>query len=1025
MSRVNIPYYQDIDVFSVNAAPRNGAGFPFDAKGAEKTLCLNGKWKFKFLNSVNDIPAGYYGVSEDNADFDIIDVPSNWQIKGYGKPIYTNVRYPYPLESKNRARIPRIKKEIAPCGLYVTYFDRPATDDRVFVNFGGINSAGEVYVNGHFVGYSEDTFDYVEYDITPYLTDGKNKLAVTVYQFSTGSYLEDQDMWRLSGIFRDVNLVFKPRTCFADIYNRTELINKFTGGIFRSRITVACEGENFKGGKLLVKIKGATGEDYEIGADIPAMADKTVKIVDIEKQLDKVRLWSNEYPNLYSVDFILFEGGKMKDRRRMSLGFRDIKIVGYNEQTKRGPFILLNGRPYLIKGVNRHEFHPEYGHAVPKELIEKDILLCKRNNITSIRTSHYPNSRYFYELCDKYGILVMCENNLETHGLAKIIPASNPKWTRHCVYRMQNMVNTYKNHPCIVFWSLGNESGTGSAFDAMRQAALKIDNTRPIHYEPDTKLKASDLFSEMYAKLEKMPKIGKNKTVIHCRALWNNMMGSLMPASVYKDRPFIECEYAHCMGNSLGNFADYMREFKKYDRLAGGYIWDFADQSIKRIGKNGITEWTYGGDFGDKPNDGNFAFNGIVRADRSPNPALYEVRKVYQPVDFFRENGKLKIINNFMFKDLSSYELICKTEENGTVTQKYSVPLPVIGAGQSATVDFPAKFTGKGTNVYTVELCQRADTAFAPAGHVVAYEQFVVNSPKYKAPASEIMPVYSDEGGKIEINSNGVTAVIDRKTGGLSVSVNDKSVLSEDIKPNFWRAIIDNDRTPQVPDIVAKLKGAYFFKKPTAKIRPRSISIKESSNSVIVTIKWRMARMALVKTVYRFDGQGRVYMQLKANSNLFGLPRYGFTMRTAQGYDKMSFFGKGPFENYCDRNTAALLRVHKGTPDDFRHDYLYPQENGNHTECRWLLLEGNAKPSLRFDAINGVFETSVYPYSIKQLDDAKHLHELEKSPFLTVNVDGKQRGVGGDVPALACTKKPYKLKPAKTYTVEVLLSVKE
>jgi beta-galactosidase len=375
-------------------------------------------------------------------------------------------------------------------------------------------------------------------------------------------------MWRLGGIFRDVDLVFKPKVYVADVFNRCKFDEYFEKTTFTSTVTVACRGADFDGGKLVVKMRNAKSElVFELTQDISQLSDGEDFTFDFEKKLDKVVLWSNELPYLYSLDFLLMKGNAMSDRRRMNFGFRSISIKPYSDFDNKGPSILLNGKPYIIRGVNRHEFHPEYGHAVPKEITEKDIILCKQNNINSIRTSHYPNSRSFYELCDRYGILVMCENILETHGLAKIIPSSNPKWIAPCVYRMTNMVNTFKNHTCIVFWSLGNESGNGKAFSEMRKAALEIDNTRLIHYEPDNKLENTDVLSEMYTLQTKMEKIGKNKTIIHSRAFWNNMMGNLLTSKTYKNKPFILCEYAHAMGNSLGNFAEYMQDFKKYERL--------------------------------------------------------------------------------------------------------------------------------------------------------------------------------------------------------------------------------------------------------------------------------------------------------------------------------------------------------------------------------------------------------------------------------------------------------------------------
>ena len=1006
-----IPFYKDPSVFSVNVLKPNAAGFPYDEAGRKKIVSLNGLWKFKFLESVLNIPEGYYLPENTNDDFGTIEVPSEWQIKGYGVPEYTNVRYPYALESKRKSKIPYIHEEIAPCGLYVTEFDYAPSDDNVLLDFGGINQAGEVYLNGFFVGYSEDTFDSVTYDITKYLKPGKNKLAVTVYQFTTSSYLEDQDMWRLAGIFRDVNLVYVSKLSFADVHNRTDLRDDFSTGVLNSKITLRAMGADSPAAKLIIRFKAPNGDLIgETKADIPPMKDGSERAVKYAKTVKEVLAWSGEFPNLYTLDLILSVGAKVLDRRILKVGFRNVRIVPYNDETGRGPFILLNGRPYMIKGVNRHEFHPDYGHAVPLSLTEKDIVLCKQNNINSIRTSHYPNSRGFYDLCDRYGILVMCENNLETHGLAKHIPSSDPMWIAPCVYRITNMVQSYKNHPSIVFWSLGNESGTGRAFDVMRQTVLGIDNSRPIHYEPDTRLKASDLYSEMYTLQTKMKKIGKNKQVIHCRALWNNMMGSVMKPSYYKDRPFILCEYAHCMGNSLGNFGDYMDDFKRYDRLHGGYIWDFADQSIKRV-RDGVTEWTYGGDWGDKPNDGNFAFNGIVRADRSPNPALFEVKKVYQPVDFFLDGKTLTVINNFMFSDLSAYKLLVTLTEDGVETSASYVQLPEIKAGQMAKVNLKIRFEDeKKTCCVNLTLKTAARTSWCPENFPVASEQFVVTTSSFKKPESSVLPVVNESGDFVSVSADDAVYRINKKTGGLTATKNGEEVISGEVRPQFWRAATDNDRTPQVPEFLAYLKGTYLFRSAEKRLKARKVKVEQKGNTVVVKVKWSMPCVENLVTTYTFDGDGRAYLKMTFRNPLFRMPRFGFTMSLAEGYENMVLLGRGPHENYCDRQRAADFGLYVGNEKLFRHDYLYPQENGNHTFVKRLSLDGDDKHAVNFNAVTGSFETSVYPYTVKEIEGAKHLHALKPLKNLTVNIDGKQRGVGGDVPALAMTKKQYKIK---------------
>lgn len=525
----------------------------------EKTVSLNGVWKFHYCESVNDIIEGYYAPDFDVSSFDDLEVPSEWQIKGYDTPIYTNINYPKAIST---TKIPYIKPELNSCGLYVREFEVAETEDNIFIHFGGINSSGEVFVNGKFVGYSQDTFDECEYDITDFVHPGTNRLAVTVRRYCTGSYLEDQDMWRLSGIFRDVTLVYEPKVFIEDMYMRSEMAEDFKSAVFKLDCVVKARRAQFDGGKLKVEILRADGAGFASAEmEVKPLADGEYCNISFEIPVSNFELWSHEDPYLYTVHVTL-QGGEYTDRREHKFGFREVKITPYDRKTGRGPFILLNGVPLKICGVNRHDFHPDYGHAVPESIIRSDLELLKNSNITNVRTCHYPNSRRFYELCDEIGILVMSENNLETHGLATRVPRSDPHWTAECCYRVRNMVNSYKNHSCILFWSLGNESGNGNAFAEMKKEILKIDKTRPVHYEPDAKLKTSDLFSEMYTVQTAMKEIGENKPHIHSRALWNLGLGYHLKPSDYIDKPFIECEYSHAMGNSMGNFADYWEDFK-------------------------------------------------------------------------------------------------------------------------------------------------------------------------------------------------------------------------------------------------------------------------------------------------------------------------------------------------------------------------------------------------------------------------------------------------------------------------------
>ncbi len=1022
----NLPIWQDIDVFSIGTEKRSAAGFPRDVKtGEEKRRCLNGIWKFKFLpDSVMTIE-GYQSPDFDTFSFDDLQVPSEWQIKGYGTPMYTNVNYPYPI---SRVNIPSINDKKNPQGLYIRDFELNEEDfkDNIFIHFGGINSCGEVYVNGVFAGYSQDTFDETEYDITNLVHAGKNRLAVTVHQFCDGSYLEDQDMWRLSGIFRDVNLIFKPKAYIEDFFMRSEFSDGYKSAQFKIDIDVEARGTDYPGGSAKVQIIDANGNEFALlAADVPSLANGSKITVSACADVSGMELWSHENPYLYTVRVSLDNGSDTLDLREHKFGFREVKIQKYDPETHRGPFILLNGVPLKICGVNRHDFHPDYGHAVPEEIIRSDLELLKKSNITNVRTCHYPNSRRFYELCDEIGILVMSENNLETHGLAKQIPANNPKWSAQCCYRMTNMVNSFKNHSCILFWSLGNESGNGTAFADMKNAAMKIDTTRPYHYEPDAHLEVSDLFSEMYTVQTQMKEIGENKPHIHSRALWNNGMGYRLTPEMYRDKPFIECEYSHAMGNSMGNFSDYWNDFKKYDRLAGGYIWDFADQAIHTITADGKDKWNYGGDFGDKPNDGNFAFNGVFRGDRSPNPHYYEVVKCYQQADFTLIGNSIHILNRFMFTPLSAFELrITLSDQSGVIEEK-TVSLPDVGYLQKAKVDVPFDMNVSGEKMIDVYLLLANDAMHLPKGHVMAREQFVIGhydfSVKKEKPGSVTL---GETPSLYVVSGDNFSIAVSKKTGELtSYELEGKECLKSGIRPCFGRANTDNERIAQIPfEWVRTLIGLNAFKNASKVMFPTSVIAACGRNAVKITVSWAAKYLDNVTTEYIILPSGKVVTTLTCrNITPVDMPRYGLTFELANGIDGVSYYGKGPHENYCDRKTGAYLGVyHFPSAEDFIHDYLYPQENANRCDVRWL--EVGTDTVLKVEAVGKPFEASVHPYSLEELDKATHSCDLARRNSLTVNIDGGQYGVGGDVPAMATLKPQYKLPKFQTLTMKCVLS---
>ncbi len=995
-------YWQEQDIISLNTLPPTALRPTILDNGSYNTRSLNGKWYFKFFNSVNKVSNELFNECYNCYNEDLIQVPSEWQLHGYDIPIYTNTAYPYPIITKD-TKNPHIEDENNPAAVYFTDFSIEEINySRLRIDFNGINSCGIIYVNGQFVGYTESTFDIASFDITNKVKLGKNRLTVLVVRYSLGSFLEDQDMWRLSGIMRDVDLVFEPVARIDDGFLFSKFNDDFSSVSLCAKLTL---GGDYTNCKVVIKCD-------ELGIYLEKNSSYNVSF-DIDN-LTNVVLWSHENPKLYDFYLSLTENERVVDKRRVSFGFRKIEICRSFQGEQ--PTLLLNGKMIKICGVNRHDFHPDYGHAVPDNITYQDLLLLKRNNVTSVRTSHYPGTRFFYEACDKLGILVMSENNLETHGIAKTVPHNSAFWAKRACSRLFSMISSFKNHPSIIFWSLGNESGIGKAFYQLRQTALALDDTRLIHYEPMHEV--SDVLSEMYTSQSMMKTIANNKTIIHSRAYWNNAMGYLVTPKKYRDKPFLLCEYAHCMGNSLGNFTDYWKNFENNLRLIGGYIWDFADQSIKRV-VDGETQWTMGGDWGDKPNDGVFAFNGIVRADRTPNPALFEVKKLYARIQFSLEGKVLTIKNKQSFTDLSDYRLMATVLKNGVVYSKKELVIPETKPLSENKIVIPDELIpSEGEIALNVDLCKKTETPYSASEHLVSYEQFLLTS---TALVSSIItsqsPDYIIVKNLITVKSSGFIYQFDKKKGDfLSLKHNDTEYISSSFKPLFWRAYTNNDGYPPMNGIdFSKLLWLKRFRSANRKMRHVNSTIKQKDNSIIITSKFSMPFNSNVKITYKIYGNGSINIKLSffAFTNLV---RYGITFRLPKGVDGIEFYGYGPNECYIDRRDNARLGLYKGLARDFTHDYLYPQENGNHIGIRTLRL--GIKNPITIRAINKPFEASVHPYTIDELDKATHLHELIKTETLTVNIDGGQRGVGGDLPCCSWLKKKYRLPGGRHYTLE-------
>ncbi len=917
-------------------------------------------------------PKDFYKPSYDVSGWEEINVPANWECEGYDSPIYTNIRYPHPPHP------PKVGRLWQPVGSYRRTFELPADwqGRETFLHFDGIMSAGYVWVNGEMVGYHQDSMTPAEFNITKYLHPGQNEVAVEVYRWSDGSYLEDQDMWRLSGIYRDVYLVSRAPAYIRDFFVRTDFDKEYRDAELKLNVSVRNLGQDAGKFSVRAKLFDADGKPVPDGAlDIPLqVAAGKETTVDRELTVRKPLHWTAETPNLYRLVLTLNDAdGKAIESVATRVGFREVEI--------RGDRFLVNGVPVLLRGTNRHEHDPDHGKTVSEERMIQDIKLMKQNNFNAVRTSHYPDHPRWYELCDEYGIYLIDEANLESHELkdgGNSLPGNRPEWFAPCVARMVAMVQRDKNHPSIIFWSLGNEAGRGRTFELMRKAALAIDDTRPIHYQDGNQY--ADVIGMFYPRPETLERVGQDNR---------------------DKRPVVLTEYAHMMGNSGGNFAEYWEVMERYPKFAGAFIWDWVDQGLRRHTGREEEYWAYGGDFGDKPNDTNFCFNGLVSADRVPNPHLYEVKKVQQWVKFAAVDaaaGKIRITNKYEFQDLSQFELKWRLEGDGKLLEEGQQPAPDLAPGKSATVTLPIHMPAAGEygEVFlTVELALKAATNWAPAGHVVAWEQFAVPyEGKAVEPAAAPKAVVFNKGAnRISVRAGATAYVFDTRRGELvQIIAAGERLLARPLEPNFWRALNDNE-------VRGGMDGnAYLWKTAAANRRLESIDVEQQNpQTVVVTVRQRLPvwnSSYVNKYTVRGDGALEVSATLESEQDLPELVRFGMQLGLPRELDQVAWFGRGPHESYWDRKTSAAVGLYENTVAGLHYAYGRPQENGNRTDVRWVTFTDKQGKGLKALG-EPLLDFSASEYTQDQLERAQHDYELTPAGFITVNLDWRQRGVGG------------------------------
>ncbi len=986
--------WENPQVFAANRLPAHAPlrAYPDTASALNESASpfvksLNGQWSFKLFDRPEAVPEGFPEQSFDEGDWSDMKVPANWQLQGADHPIYTNVKYPFDV---NPPKVP----EHNPTGCYRTRFSLPDSWQarQTRINFDGVNSAFHLWCNGQWVGYSQDSRLPAEFDLSPFLHAGENQLAVMVLRWSDGSYLEDQDMWWLSGIFRDVTLLNKPEACLVDVAFNTELDACFRDAHLNIRSTVSVPHQRVS---AQIFYRGEALGDAVIASAGTRIVDERggfSDCVDHRIFVAEPLLWSAETPHLYRLVVSLINSeGEAVDCEAYDLGFRSVDIE--NGQLR------VNGKAVLIRGVNRHEHDPEAGHAVDLASMENDVRLMKQNNFNAVRCAHYPNHPAFYQLCDRYGLYVVDEANIETHGMDPCSRLSeSTEWLAAYMARATRMLLRDRNHASIIIWSLGNESGIGVNHHAMYQWIKQTDPSRPIQYEgggSDTA--ATDIICPMYARVDTdiehvaVPKWAIKK--------WVGLPG--------ENRPLILCEYAHAMGNSLGSFDKYWQAFRAHPRLQGGFIWDWVDQGLSKRDEQGTHYWAYGGDFGDVINDRQFCINGLVFPDRSPHPALFEAKRAQQFFQFELigcEPLRIAVTSEYLFRSSDNEKLEWCITEDGHTVKSGELDL-TLAAEQRAVFDLLESFSADnaGSEYFlNLNVVQKQATDWSEAGHIVASEQFSLPATTaLQAPATpqSDKPIEcAQTATELRVNGADFTLVFNRESGLLDVwEVNGVSVLRQSPRDNFWRAPLDNDIGVSEADF--RDPNAWVSRWEDAglnNLNRNCLSVTATSEDSSVRVRTRQEYShddkVLIATewTYHIDQSGKIELSVdvEASRALPPLPRVGFEMALSKPSDAIEWFGRGPHENYPDRVLSADVGRYRAELLDLHTPYIFPTENGLRCDTRFMSVGGLS--------VAGHFHFSLSAYSQENLTESKHTHELEESDCVYLRVDGFHMGVGGD-----------------------------
>ena len=989
----------------------------FDRLASPWVQLLNGQWKFHYDPMPSEAPRDFFKPSADVAGWADIQVPGNWQMQGYGTPHYTNVQFPFPVDP------PHVPTE-NPTGSYRRDFlvGEEWIGKRLVLRFEGVDSAFHVWVNGQEVGFSKGSRIPAEFDVTALVKAGVNTLAVRVYQWSDGTYCEDQDMWWLSGIFRDVLLLALPALHVADVRIRTPLEKGLGQGALDLRVTIAnttAGREKVTAEAVLIDPDGQPVWSRPLKGSVTA-GPGTVTALDLSGQVASPRVWSAEIPALYTLLLTLRDGkGQAVCVVPQRVGFRVVEITG--------EVFRVNGVPVKLKGVNRHETHPDLGRAVPLEAMVADIVLMKQHNINAVRTSHYPDDPRWYDLCDHYGIYLIDECDLETHGFERLKPAwagnptEDPAWEEACVDRMVRMVERDKNHPSVILWSLGNEAHFGCNHLAMAKRARELDPTRPIHYEGDYQLRTADVFSKMYERVEYVRLIGQGKEDELHQLLWPRPE----PGVCCTAKPFVLCEYAHAMGNGPGGLKDYWEAIYEYDRLMGGFIWEWADHGIRRRLPDGREYFAYGGDFGDQPNDGNFVCDGLVFPGRQPSPGLLEYKKIIEPVHVEAVDlaaGKVRLHNRYDFADLSCFSLAWSVTADGVTVQSGQMPVPALAARRNRVVSLPYALpegAAPGT-VFFLNLSFRlaADKPWAAAGLELAWAQFELPARTAAVPVTPVarMPVLAFDESETRIRAGNAAFAFEFDKARAVITdwtSQGMALVKRGPKLNFWRATTDNDRG----FVNAKPWRDAFLDQLQQRTDRVEVSRLAGGRALRIRTCVRIAPPVLscafrCETDYTLYGNGDLLMEVSGEPQgewPESLPRIGWELALPNTFDAVAWFGRGPGESYADTKMANRFGLWCARVDQLMTPYVFPQENGNRTDVSWVGfvtaagagLLASGKPLLNFSA---------HRYTPDDLEKARHTVELVPRNEVIVHLDYRQNGIGSASCGPALTA-PYLLKP--------------